>query len=55
MHRQQCRSHATRFQALEPIRQRVRQQFGGFGKVIACGPERPGQLDGSLSGRGPPN
>src|SRR5439155_974649 len=26
---------ATRFQALEPIRQGVRQRFGGFGKAIA--------------------
>ena len=28
---------ATRFQALEPIRQGVRQRFGGFGKAIARG------------------
>src|SRR5947208_11317611 len=28
---------ATRFQALEPIRQGVRQRFGGFGKPIARG------------------
>jgi putative transposase len=30
--------HRTRrFQALEPIRQGVRQRFGGFAKGIACG------------------
>jgi putative transposase len=29
--------HATRFQALEPIRQGVRQQFGGFIKDVARG------------------
>jgi transposase InsO family protein len=28
-------ARATRFQALEPIRQGVRQHFGGFGKAIA--------------------
>src|SRR5438067_3348108 len=28
---------ATRFQALEPIRQGVRRRFGGFGKAIARG------------------
>jgi len=28
---------ATRFEALEPIRQGVRQQFGGFAKDVACG------------------
>ena len=28
---------ATRFQALEPIRQGVRQHFGGFAKAIARG------------------
>jgi len=28
---------ATRFHALEPIRQGVRQRFGGFAKTIACG------------------
>jgi putative transposase len=30
-------SRATRFEALEPIRQGVRQYFGGFAKGIACG------------------
>jgi len=30
-------ARATRFQALEPIRQGVRQHFGGFGKAIAGG------------------
>ena len=30
-------ARATRFQALEPIRQGVRQHFGGFGKAIASG------------------
>ena len=30
-------ARATRFQALEPIRQGVRQHFGGFAKAIACG------------------
>jgi putative transposase len=29
--------HATRFQALEPIRQGVRQHFGGFAKDVARG------------------
>src|SRR4051794_3311881 len=29
---------ATRFQALEPLRQGVRQHFGGFAKAIAPGP-----------------
>ena len=29
--------HATRFQALEPIRQGVRQHFGGFAKGVAHG------------------
>ena len=28
---------ATRFEALEPIRQGVREHFGGFAKNIACG------------------
>lgn len=28
---------ATRFEALEPIRQGVRQHFGGFAKGLACG------------------
>jgi putative transposase len=34
-----CRAHAraTRFEALEPIRQGVRQRFGGFAKGIARG------------------
>src|SRR5438477_9207516 len=33
-----CRDpRATRFQALEPIRQGVRQRFGGFAKEIARG------------------
>ena len=30
-------AQATRFQALEPIRQGVRQHFGGFAKAIARG------------------
>src|SRR5258708_28474113 len=30
-------SRATRFEALEPIRQGVRRYFGGFAKGIACG------------------
>src|SRR5919107_210489 len=30
-------ARATRFQALEPIRQGVRRHFGGFGKAIARG------------------
>ena len=30
-------AHATRFEALEPIRQGVREHFGGFAKNIACG------------------
>ncbi len=30
-------ARATRFQALEPIRQGVRQHFGGFGKAVARG------------------
>jgi putative transposase len=30
-------ARATRFQALEPIRQGVRQRFGGFAKGVACG------------------
>ena len=29
--------HATRFEALEPLRQGVRRHFGGFAKGIACG------------------
>jgi putative transposase len=29
--------HATRFEALEPLRQGVRRHFGGFAKDIACG------------------
>src|SRR5438552_2131190 len=33
----QAHPQATRFQALEPIRQGVRQRFGGFGKAIARG------------------
>jgi putative transposase len=28
---------ATRFEALEPIRQGVRQRFGGFDRQIAAG------------------
>jgi transposase InsO family protein len=35
--RDPCRCTATRFQALEPIRQGLRQHFGGFGKAIAGG------------------
>ena len=30
-------ARATRFEALEPIRQGVRQRFGGFAKNVACG------------------
>src|SRR5262245_21798425 len=30
-------SRASRFEALEPIRQGVRRHFGGFAKVIALG------------------
>jgi transposase InsO family protein len=30
-------ARATRFEALEPIRQGVRRHFGGFAKDIACG------------------
>jgi len=30
-------ARATRFEALEPIRQGVREHFGGFAKNIACG------------------
>jgi hypothetical protein len=30
-------AQANRFQALEPIRQSVRQRFGGFAKAIAHG------------------
>ena len=30
-------ARATRFEALEPIRQGVRQRFGGFAKGVACG------------------
>ena len=29
--------HGTRFEALEPLRQGVRQHFGGFAKGVACG------------------
>jgi putative transposase len=34
IHADRC---ATRFQALEPIRQGVRQRFGSFAKGVACG------------------
>jgi transposase InsO family protein len=30
-------ARATRFEALEPVRQGVRQRFGGFAKGVACG------------------
>jgi putative transposase len=33
----QAARHATRFEALEPIRQGVREHFGGFGKGVASG------------------